>query len=132
MAEHSFEIKIIVTTDDIVNLLACEGGGFDYWAEILEAGEKDYEAARNRILHRGKKDRMICYEEIVAEILEAGEKLTIYDREEDKDHELTLDKLLTGFRLYADSMHGLNMDDFDADVADQILQNAVFGEVVYS
>lgn len=23
MAEHSFEIKIIVTTDDIVNLLAC-------------------------------------------------------------------------------------------------------------
>ena len=34
MAEHSFEIKIIVTTDDIVNLLACEGGGFDYWAEI--------------------------------------------------------------------------------------------------
>lgn len=98
MAEHSFEIKIIVTTDDVVNLLACEGGGFDYWAEILEVGGK----------------------------------LTVYDREEDKDHELTLDKLLTGFRLYADSMHGLNMDDFDADVADQILQNAVFGEVVYS
>ena len=34
MAEHSFEIKIIVTTDDIVNLLAFEGGVFDYWAEI--------------------------------------------------------------------------------------------------
>lgn len=51
MAEHSFEIKIIVTTDDIVNLLACEGGGFDYWAEICW-NEKDYEAARNRILHR--------------------------------------------------------------------------------
>ena len=50
MAEHSFEIKIIVTTDDIVNLLACEGGGFDYWAEICW-NEKDYEAARNRILH---------------------------------------------------------------------------------
>ena len=66
MAEHSFEIKIIVTTDDIVNLLACEGGGFDYWAEICW-NEKDYEAARNCILHRGKKDRMICYEEIVAE-----------------------------------------------------------------
>lgn len=131
MAEHSFEIKIIVTTDDIVNLLACEGGGFDYWAEICW-NEKDYEAARNRILHRGKKDRMICYEEIVAEILEAGGKLTVYDREEDKDHELTLDKLLTGFRLYAESMRGLNMDDFDADVADQILQNAVFGDVVYS
>lgn len=97
MAEHSFEIKIIVTTDDIVNLLACEGGGFDYWAEICW-NEKDYEAARNRILHRGKKDRMICYEEIVAEILEAGGKLTVYDREEDKDHELTLDKLQSHFR----------------------------------
>lgn len=73
MAEHSFEIKIIVTTDDIVNLLACEGGGFDYWAEICW-NEKDCEAARNRILHRGKKDRMICYEEIERKRREAFEK----------------------------------------------------------
>lgn len=74
MAEHSFEIKIIVTTDDIVNLLACEGGGFDYWTEICW-NEKDYEAARNRILHRGKKDRMICYEEIVAEFWKLAKSL---------------------------------------------------------
>lgn len=31
-----------------------------------------------------------------------------------------------------DDIVNLHMDDFDADVADQILQNAVFGEVVYS
>lgn len=76
----------------------------------------------------------VCYEDVLAEILESGGKLTIYDREEDKDHELTLKKLLDGFAYYmkltaSDGRTGI--DDMDAEAADQILQFAIFDAVIY-
>lgn len=134
MKEHSIVIETCITTEDITNFLAMEGNGFDYWAEIC-SDDADYEAARQRLMDGEKKPACeFCYEDILAEILENGDKLTIYDREEDKDHELTLEKLLEGFAYYmkltaSDGRTGV--DDMDAEVADQILQIAIFGEVIY-
>lgn len=137
MAEHSFEMKVIVTTEDIIDFLSMEGNGFDYWAEIC-FDDADYEAARIRLEKQtGDKNKAacdVCYEDVLAEILESGGKLTIYDREEDKDHELTLEGLLEGFKLYAESVYrkgSIGLDDMDAVVADQILQMAVFKEIIY-
>lgn len=127
--EHSFQLYMVITTEDITNLLACEGGGFDYWAEICW-DEADYEAARKRLVVK-QSDSILCYEDVEAEILEAGGKLKVYDREEDKDYELSLAGLLEGFRLFAESNNSIDLDDMDAEMADQILQMAVFKEVVY-
>lgn len=137
MKEHSIIIKTNITTEDITNFLAMEGNGFDYWAEICSA-EEDYEAARLRLEKQigdeNKAACKVCYEDVLAEILESGGKLTIYDREEDKDHELTLKKLLDGFAYYmkltaSDGRTGI--DDMDAEAADQILQFAIFDAVIY-
>lgn len=127
--EHSFQLYMVITTEDITNLLACEGGGFDYWAEICW-DEADYEAARKRLAAK-QSDSTLCYEDVEAEILEAGGKLKVYDREEDKDYELSLAGLLDGFRLFAESSNSIDLDDMDASMADQILQMAVFKEVIY-
>ena len=115
--EHKVVLDVTMNSDDIVNLLSMEGGGFDYWAEIC-FDEATYEATRARL-----------------DILEHGDKLTVYDREEDKDHELTLEKLLAGFKKYAEDVYrkgSIGLDDMDAIVADQILQMAIFGELTYS
>lgn len=102
--EHTFKIEkeLKITTENIVDcVLSCEAGGFDYWGELC-SDEKDYEAARQRLAEREKADMKPCYEDVLAEILESGGKLTVYDREDDKDHELTLEKLLNGWKKYAE------------------------------
>lgn len=110
--ERTFKIEkeLKITTENIVDcVLSCEAGGFDYWGELC-SDEKDYEAARQRLAEREKADMKPCYEDVLAEILESGGKLTVYDREDDKDHELTLEKLLNGWKKYAEDH---NADDFD-------------------
>lgn len=135
--EHKIIIETVITTDDIVNLLAMEGGGFDYWAEICW-DENDYEAARLRLVDRMTKEKKnpedICYEDVCAEILEHGGILKVYDREDDEDYDLPLSSLLNGFRDYmklvaSDGRTGI--DDMDGEAADQILQFAVFNEIIY-
>lgn len=84
--EHTFKIEkeLKITTENIVDcVLSCEAGGFDYWGELC-SDEKDYEAARQRLAEREKADMKPCYEDVLAEILESGGKLTVYDREDDK------------------------------------------------
>lgn len=93
--EHTFKIEkeLKITTENIVDcVLSCEAGGFDYWGELC-SDEKDYEAARQRLAEREKADMKPCYEDVLAEILESGGKLTVYDREDDKDHELTVERM---------------------------------------
>ena len=85
--EHTFKIEkeLKITTENIVDcVLSCEAGGFDYWGELC-SDEKDYEAARQRLAEREKADMKPCYEDVLAEILESGGKLTVYDREDDKE-----------------------------------------------
>ena len=80
--EHTFKIEkeLKITTENIVDcVLSCEAGGFDYWGELC-SDEKDYEAARQRLAEREKADMKPCYEDVLAEILESGGKLTVYDR----------------------------------------------------
>lgn len=65
-----------------------------------------------------------------------GGSLILHDAEEDEVYVLTLDKFLKGLRLtfeqgYADAYEVLEEEDYDADTADQIVQLALFDDVVY-
>lgn len=131
--EHTFKIEkeLKITTENIVDcVLCCEAGGFDYWGELC-SDERDYEAARKRLMEREKADMKPCYEDVLAEILESGGKLTVYDREDDKDHELTLEKLLNGWKKYAEDHNADDFDEYDGISADCIMQYAIFGDVIY-
>lgn len=58
-------------------------------------------------------------------------KLTVYDREDDKDHELTLEKLLNGWKKYAEDHNADDFDEYDGISADCIMQYVIFGDVIY-
>ena len=50
----------------------------------------------------------------------------MYDFEEEKWHTLNMSRLLKGM-----SLSKIDLEDYDAVDADTVIQNAVFGEVVY-
>ena len=115
--EHTFKIEkeLKITTENIVDcVLSCEAGGFDYWGELC-SDEKDYEAARQRLAEREKADMKPCYEDVL----------------DDKDHELTLEKLLNGWKKYAEDHNTDDFDEYDGISADCIMQYAIFGDVIY-
>lgn len=90
--------------------------------------------------------------ETTSRLLKEGKTITLIDEEEDEKHELTLEKLLAGIKLYLEDKqrpYNILADDLnsagyskgtyeldccmiDADVADMIVQYAVFGEVVFA
>lgn len=126
--EHKINVEFTLTTDSIVNILSMEAGGFDYWAELCFEQEA-YEVARKRLVDVKKDDP--CYEDVMAEILESGGKLNIWDREEDKDHPMTIEDLKKGVKLHLENGASTDMDDWDANDADSVIQYAAFGEVIY-
>lgn len=122
MSEHIIKIEKRITTDDIVNILCCESGGFDYWCN-LKFKDEDYKA--NRL----EDD---CYEDVLAKILENGKSLIVNDFEEEETYELTLEKLLNGIELnYKNRPFDCDIEDGDATTADCILQYSIFGDVIY-
>lgn len=130
--KHTFTVQLSINTEDIVNLLAFESGGFDYWATISTEDDA-YEAASRRLTKRLKnKHEMICYEDILANILENGGELTITDREDDKEFTMDMAMLLKGYKLYVENGGDMDSDTMDAIGADMILQYAIFGEQIYA
>jgi hypothetical protein len=129
--EVSYTKTFSVSTEDIINALCC-AEDIGYWGEIC-FDDSIYEAAKQRLAEAAtKKDtQAICYEEVLAEVLEHGDKLKIWDREEDEYHELNLEQLLSGIAMNASERGEHDPDDWDGDSGDCIIQYAIFKEVVY-
>lgn len=64
--------------------------------------------------------------EYASDALSQGHTLRLFDAEEDKVYELTLEKFMRGLMLWIQDHYV-----FDANDADTIVQLALFGEVVY-
>ena len=116
-------MNIKVTAEDIDDIM-CSAleGGITYWCNKAEVvGDYLGKYASEQIARNGT--------------------LKLYDAEEDEVYELTLEKLLKGIRLavqgnyYADyDWHdGTTLDpcQIDAEVADVIIQLALFDDVIY-
>ena len=112
-----------VTEEDIDDIM-CSAleGGITYWANsALVVG--DYLG------------------EYASEQISRGGSLIIYDAEEDEEYELTRDKLLNGIKLAIQGCYFMDYEWFvgdkldccqiDAEVADIIVQLALFDEVIY-
>ena len=123
----SFEVevttKLTITQEDIDDIVCTAlEGGITYWCcKAKVVGE-----------YLG---------EYASEQISCGGTLELYDSEEDEVYELTFDKLLNGIKTaYADGYYsnygwcdGKTIDtcQVDADVADTIVQLALFNEVIY-
>ena len=117
------EKKINVTQQDIDDIMATAlEGGITYWCNKATV-VGDYLG------------------EYASEQISRGGTLKLYDAEDDEVYELTLDKLLKGIEIavrdncYSEYewINGNEIDccQVDAEVADCIVQYALFGEIIY-
>lgn len=122
---HELEISLnIKITDQDIDDIMCTAleGGITYWCgKAKVVGEYLGEYGHEQIARGGK--------------------LLLYDMVEGSEHELTLANLLNGIKLainkgyYADYnwwyCNGIDTCNIDANVADVIIQFALFDEVIY-
>lgn len=117
------EINIELTQQDIDDIMvgALEGG-INYWCDeaAVEGGE-----------YLGK---------YASDQISRGGTLLLHDTDEDAYRKLDLEKFLKGFKLWLENGgdqygavqgHEVDCCNIDAGCADEIVQYALFGEVVY-
>lgn len=145
------QITIKITKEDVVDILSSAlNGGIGYWGEIVP-NDRQYEDAHKWLRENAEPDYddgEICYEEVIAQVLFDGRSITIRDDEGDRESWLSLSNLAMGIQTafkegYYSDYHwlvpdgdgfgewSLNTAQIDSEVADVIVQLAVFGEVVY-
>ena len=116
------EMNIKLTQEDVDDIM-CSAleGGISYWCRKAEVvGEYLGEYANEQISRGGT--------------------LRLHDSEEDEIYELTLEKFLDGFKLWvfgghdsygAVSHNEVDTCEIDAVCADEIVQLALFEEIIY-
>lgn len=106
---------------------------FSQYGLELTYDEKQYKAARAS-LHKGDPKRVVCYEEVLMQILRDGHKLSVIDHEMDGEYNTSISLKDVHSRVAKTPVKFLtemiNGDD-DADTADQILQTVFFKEVIF-
>lgn len=122
---------------DILSLIT--EGSIDYWGELCHEAD-EYEAARDYIRKQYEMGKIepafgneLCYEDVLAGILIMGKKLSIWDREEDKDHYFDLQTLCQSIASYFTDNQDADYDPdtWDACTGDGIAQYICFDEWVY-
>ena len=116
-------INFFLTEKDIDDIMCCAlEGGINYWccdAEVVGEYLGEYGS----------------------EQISRGGKLKLYDAESDDVWELTLEKFLKGFKLWVEngrdeygalkSDGGVDAGEIDAACADEIIQFALFDEIIF-
>ena len=121
--EVKVEIRVELTQQDIDDIMvAALEGGINYWCD--EAAEEGGE-------YLGK---------YASDQISRGGTLLLHDTDEDAYRKLDLEKFLKGFKLWLENGgdqygavqgHEVDCCNIDAGCADEIVQYALFGEVVY-
>lgn len=78
-----------------------------------------------------KKAHGDTIEDSLADMLLKGQKVILIDMEEDESYELTLDKLYRGLEMFIKNGGSINIEDYDLEEADSVLQYAVLGDVIW-
>ena len=121
--EVKVEIRVELTQQDIDDIMvAALEGGINYWCDeaAVEGGE-----------YLGK---------YASDQISRGGTLLLHDTDEDAYRKLDLEKFLKGFKLWMENGgdqygavqgHEVDCCNIAAGCADEIVQYALFGEVVY-
>ena len=117
------EINVNLTAQDVDDIMiAALEGGINYWCDRAEVVEE-------------KRVSKWCHEQIAR-----GGCLILHDAESEDSWELNLEKLLNGIKLWVEAggyklgaIENGEIDCYyiDADCADEIVQFALFGELVF-
>jgi hypothetical protein len=105
---NSFTTKVNVSDEQINDVLESAFGAIYYWCDMINVTGADSEM------------------KFSSEALTHGGKVTMLV--DGENYELTKAKMLNGFKLY----NRLNIDSFDSEDCDLVIQFALFGKQVYA
>lgn len=129
---HDIEIKMkkYITSEKLVDILSDATYSCSHWCDLYDYDEKDYIEAKEAL--ENFYDREVCFEEVVLEMLEREDNFYLHDSEDDVCYPLTIDKLLNGIKMHIErDFASSNLDDWDGEDSDCVIQYALFNDVVY-
>ena len=121
----SLMVTFAVPPKDICDLMITfvEGGGA-YWCDLFEVFKVGPDSERTKVSYQ----EPASYEgEWVIEVTEDEQS----DPEHGRLYEITPVKLATAFAALPDRLGQLLREEWDAETADVVVQQAAFGEIVY-
>jgi hypothetical protein len=126
MNKYSVTPTFKFSDDDMIDIISSAVYDIGYWGGIHDTNE--YYEARDEL---NKEDR--TYEDILYYMLKKGDKILMYDAEDESETwDLTLDKLLNGIKLAIENKYwDGDIDTIDGEVGDIIFQYALFNEIIY-
>lgn len=120
----NIHLTLEVSTEAIMNIcnVAFEGG-IDHWCSNILLDTIP-------VKFKGEVD-------FIEEVIALGGSIKLTDKESEETYILTPDNFNSGLQLYLDENYTdldipFDLDNLDADMADQIIQYALFGEMVFS
>lgn len=119
----TIEIKKDITEKEVWGIIVTAfEGGINYWCGHVEWDEEKYPKPE------GEPISTFC-----TKLLLDGVTIQLFDAEEDDGmFELDLNKLLDGIaKNYLERPHDCDLENYDANTADCIIQYALFNEMVY-
>ena len=123
------KIAIDVTRFDISALL--DDISIDYWG-YYNYDDSQYKEAHDELIKMGVSKDVICYEDVLANMLIRGNTIEIKDGEGEGEYKLTLNKLKIGMQKAIEKGYwNGDFDKVDAVINDCIIQCAVLGDVIY-
>lgn len=126
MNKYSVTPTFKFSDEDILDIISSAVYDIGYWACIDNDANEWWDA-------RSELPKGSTFEDLMYHILKKGEKVIIFDVEDEDDSwDLTLDKLLNGIKLTIENGYwNGKIDDIDGEVGDIIFQHALFNEIVY-
>lgn len=126
--ELEVTIKVRLTPNDIENIIVTAfEGGINYWASVPST---DFDGNNVREILGGKPKDM-PFSQWITHLLLNGKHVKVVDREDaDEEFKLDLEAVKKGFAMMVDK-HNFDLDTFDADGADGVIQYGLFGKYVY-
>lgn len=116
-----------LTSEELVDFLSCVNTAIAYWAQTIEIDDKAYAESIT-------KDSTL--EECWEAALRGDHELVVsyYDQDGDEDTctaELNMNNIINGFNSALDNGWNGSMDTLDDEVADMIVQYALFEDIIY-
>ena len=126
MSEYSVAPVFKFDDDEMIDIISSASYDIGYWGGVDNDANEWWDA-------RSELPKGSTFEDLIYHILKKGEKVIIFDVEDEEDTwNLTLEKLLNGIKLTIENGYwNGKIDDIDGEVGDIIFQYALFNEIVY-
>jgi hypothetical protein len=126
MNTYSVKPEFKFNDETIIDIISSSVYDIGYWACINNDSNEWWDA-------RAELPKDSTFEDLMYHILKKGEKIIIWDVEDDEESwDLTLEKLLNGIKLAIEQKYwDGDIDTIDGEIGDIVFQMALFGEIVY-